>query len=68
MKILFKMAWLNIWRNKQNPMRSAANRVDMNRLMDAYSRMSLIDKQSKGRASGDPWHSLDHLVCAVCAA
>ncbi len=59
---------LNIWRSRQNPMRAAARRVNMDRLMDAFSRMSLIDRQSKGRAVGDPWHALDHLVCALCAA
>ncbi len=57
----------NIWRSRQVPMRQAAGRLDMNRLMDAFSRMSRIDRQSKGRADGNPWHSLDHLVCALCA-
>jgi DNA polymerase-3 subunit delta len=59
---------LNIWRSRQGPMRSAARRIKMHGLMDAYGRMSRIDKQSKGRADGDPWHGLDHLVCALCAA
>lgn len=59
---------LNIWRSRQSPMRAAARRVKASSLLDAYSRMSLIDKQSKGRAGGDPWHALDHLVCALCAA
>ena len=58
---------LNIWRSRQNPMRRAADRLDMSRLFDAFSRLSLIDRQSKGRAEGDPWHGLDHLVCALCA-
>jgi DNA polymerase-3 subunit delta len=58
---------LNIWRSRQNPMRAAARRVNTRKLLDAYSHMSLIDKQSKGRAGGDPWHGLDHLVCALCA-
>ena len=59
---------LNIWRSRQMPMRKAAGRIDMLRLMDAFSRMSLIDRQSKGRADGDPWHGLDHLVCALCTS
>ncbi len=58
---------LNIWRSRQSPMRRAAGRLDMNRLFDAFSRLSLIDRQSKGRADGNPWHGLDHLVCALCA-
>jgi len=58
---------LNIWRSRQSPMRRAAGRLDMNCLFDAFSRLSLIDRQSKGRADGNPWHGLDHLVCALCA-
>lgn len=57
---------LNIWRSRQAPMRSAAGRLERRGLADAFSRMSLIDRQSKGRADGDPWHGLDHLVCALC--
>jgi len=59
---------LNIWRSRQGPMRQAAGRLDMSRLMDAFSQMSLIDRQSKGRADGNPWHALDRLVCALCAS
>ncbi len=58
---------LNIWRSRQSPMRRAAGRLDMSHLFDAFSRLSVIDRQSKGRADGDPWHGLDHLVCALCA-
>jgi len=58
---------LNIWRSRQQPMRQAARRLDMRRLFDAFSAMSLIDRQSKGRAGGDPWHGLDRLVCTLCA-
>jgi DNA polymerase-3 subunit delta len=58
---------LNIWRSRQQPMRLAASRIDMHRLFEAFGEMSLIDRQSKGRANGDPWHSLDRLVCCLCA-
>jgi DNA polymerase-3 subunit delta len=59
---------LNIWRNRQQPMRQAAGRLEMSRVLDAFSQMSLIDRQSKGAAGGNPWHGLDRLVCALCAA
>ena len=59
---------LNIWRSRQPPMRQAARRLDMTRLLDAFGRMSLIDRQGKGRAQGNPWHGLDQLVCALCAS
>jgi len=58
---------LNIWRSRQKPMRSAAHRIDSARLLNAFSQLSRIDLQSKGRAAGDPWQSLDHLVCALCS-
>ncbi len=57
---------LNIWRGRQGPMRAAAARVSTASLDDAFGRLSLIDRQSKGQADGDPWHELDRLVCALC--
>lgn len=57
---------LNIWRNRQKPMSAAARRVGSRRLLNAFSRLSLIDLQSKGRAPGDPWQELDQLVCSLC--
>ena len=58
---------LRIWKAKQGPIRAAASRLNRKRLNDAFQALSLIDRQSKGMAPGDEWHSLDHLVCAVCA-
>jgi len=59
---------LNVWRSRQAPMRNAAARLSRQDLSDAFVGMALIDRQSKGRAKGDPWHGLDYLVCALCAA
>jgi len=59
---------LNIWQAKQGSMRAAASRLSRKRLNDVFQALSMIDRQSKGMASGDEWHSLDRLVCAVCAA
>jgi DNA polymerase-3 subunit delta len=59
---------LNVWPARQGPVRSAASRLNRKRLNDAFQALSLIDRQSKGMAPGDEWHSLDHLVCAVCGA
>jgi DNA polymerase-3 subunit delta len=58
---------LNVWRNRQGPVRSAASRLSHHALGNAFERLSVIDRQGKGQAEGDPWHSLDHLVCALCA-
>ncbi len=59
---------LNIWRDRQVLVRKAATRLSARALNHALSCLSLIDRQSKGMAAGDAWHSLDHLVCHVCAA
>lgn len=53
---------LNVWHNKQNIVRSAARRLNTRQLFNAFSQLSLIDRQSKGQAAGDPWQSLDRLL------
>jgi DNA polymerase-3 subunit delta len=53
---------LNVWQNRQNTIRSAARRLNTRQLFAAFSQLSLIDRQSKGRAAGDPWQSLDSLL------
>lgn len=53
---------LNVWHNKQNIVRSAARRLNTRQLFDAFRQLSLIDRQSKGRAAGDPWQSIDGLL------
>lgn len=58
---------LNIWRSRQPFIKAAAARLDPDTLLDAFSTLSLIDRQGKGRAAGNPWHSLDQLVCRLCA-
>ncbi len=58
---------LNVWQSRQGALRNAARRLDGKRLADAWSRLAEMDHQSKGRAGGDPWHSLDHLVSRLCA-
>jgi len=58
---------LNVWQSRQAALRDAARRIDGKRLADAWSRLAELDRQSKGRGAGDPWHSLDHLVCRLCA-
>ncbi len=53
---------LNVWFNRQNTVRNAARRLDTRKLFDAFKLLSLIDRQSKGRAAGDPWQSIDTLL------
>ena len=53
---------LNIWFNRQNTIREAARRLNTRKLFEAFKMLALIDRQSKGRAAGDPWQSLDTLL------
>jgi DNA polymerase-3 subunit delta len=53
---------LNVWRNRQHTVRSAARRLNTRQLFVAFKQLSLIDRQSKGQAAGDPWRSLDTLL------
>jgi len=58
---------LNVWRNRQNAIRTAARRLNTRRLFGAFKQLALIDRQSKGRAGGDPWQSLDTLLLQLSA-
>ena len=53
---------LNIWQNRRAIVRAAARRLNTRRLYAAFKQLSLIDRQSKGRAAGDPWESIDDLL------
>jgi len=58
---------LNVWQNRQNTVRMAARRLDTRKLYEAFKLLSLIDRQSKGRAAGDPWQSIDALLLELSA-
>ena len=55
-----------IWAARQGPLRSAAQRLDAREFGDAFSTLALIDRQSKGRAAGDAWQTLDRLLWFLC--
>ena len=58
---------LNVWQNRQQTVRTAARRLDTLKLFGAFKMLSLIDRQSKGRAKGDPWQSIDTLLLQLSA-
>jgi DNA polymerase-3 subunit delta len=58
---------LNVWYNRQNTVRAAARRLNTRKLFGAFKLLSLIDRQSKGRAAGDPWQSIDTLLIQLAA-
>ena len=58
---------LNVWHNRQNTIRTAARRLHTRKLFEAFKLLSMIDRQSKGRAAGNPWQSIDALLLQLSA-
>jgi DNA polymerase-3 subunit delta len=58
---------LRIWPARQGPVRVACGRLKAADFGDAFRALSLIDRQSKGRAPGDAWQTLDRLLWFLCS-
>ena len=56
----------NVWPARQGPMKAAIRRLSEYNLDDSFRSLALIDRQSKGRAAGDPWQTLDRLMWHLC--
>ena len=56
----------NVWSTRQGPMKAAIARLSEHQLDDSFRSLALIDRQSKGRAAGDPWQTLDRLLWRLC--
>jgi DNA polymerase-3 subunit delta len=57
---------LHIWQARQGPIRQALRRLDAFHFGECFRALGLIDRQSKGRAKGDPWQTLDRLLWFLC--
>ncbi|NNJ64368.1 MAG: DNA polymerase III subunit delta [Xanthomonadales bacterium] len=57
---------LRIWPARQGPIRDAGRRLGGPGCSEVFRQLSLIDRQSKGRAAGDAWQTLDRLLCYLC--
>ena len=57
---------LRVWPARQGPMRQAVRRLSAPQFSDAFRTLSLVDRQSKGRAAGDAWQTLDRLLWFLC--
>jgi len=57
---------LRVWQARQGPIRQATRRLSAYDFGEAFRTLSLIDRQSKGRAAGDPWQTLDRLLWHLC--
>jgi DNA polymerase-3 subunit delta len=58
---------LRIFNMAQPFYRAALRRVSERQLGDSFHTLSLVDRQSKGRAAGDPWQTLDKFILGLCA-
>ena len=57
---------LRIWPARQGVIRQALGRLSATDFGDSFRTLSLIDRQSKGRAQGDAWQTLDRLLWFLC--
>ena len=57
---------LRIWPARQGPVRQAVRRLSDFDFGESFRALALIDRQSKGRARGDPWQTLDRLLWLLC--
>jgi len=57
---------LRIWQARQGPMRRLLGRLSALQFGEVFRALSLIDRQSKGRAAGDAWQTLDRLLWFLC--
>ena len=57
---------LRIWPARQAPIRQALKRLSPFDFGESFRALALIDRQSKGRAAGDPWQTLDRLLWLLC--
>jgi DNA polymerase III delta subunit len=57
---------LRIWPARQTPIKQALKRLSALEFGESFRILALIDRQSKGRAGGDPWQTLDRLLWYLC--
>jgi DNA polymerase-3 subunit delta len=57
---------LRIWPARQAPIRQALGRLSGFQFGEAFRTLGLVDRQSKGRAQGDAWQTLDRLLWFLC--
>lgn len=58
---------LRIFKMAQPHFRQALGRVSGRQISNSFRALALLDRQGKGRASGDPWQTLNHMMLDLCA-
>jgi DNA polymerase-3 subunit delta len=57
---------MRIWHSRQGQIRQALRRLSGIQFGESFRALGLIDRQSKGRAPGDAWQTLDRLLWFLC--
>jgi len=58
---------LRVFKMAQPLFRLALRRLSQRQISDSFRALALIDRQSKGRAAGDAWQTLDQMLLELCA-
>jgi len=58
---------LRIFKMAQPHFRQALSRVSGRQISNSFRALALLDRQGKGRAPGDPWQTLNHMLLDLCA-
>lgn len=59
---------LRVFKMAQPHFRQALSRLSGQQISNSFRALALLDRQGKGRASGDPWHTLNNLLIELCAS
>jgi DNA polymerase-3 subunit delta len=57
---------LRVFKMAQPAFRTALRRLSERQIGDSFRALALIDRQSKGRAAGEPWQTLDQMLVRLC--
>jgi DNA polymerase III delta subunit len=58
---------LRIFKMAQPSFRTALRRLSEQQIGESFRALALIDRQSKGRAGGEPWQTLERMLIGLCA-
>ena len=58
---------LRVFKMTQPAFRQALRRLSGRQIGDSFRALALLDRQGKGRAAGDPWHTLNGLLLEMCS-
>ncbi|MGH8035606.1 MAG: DNA polymerase III subunit delta, partial [Lysobacterales bacterium] len=57
---------LRIFKMAQPLFRQALSRLSGRQIGNSFRALALLDRQGKGRARGDPWHTLNRMLLELC--